>query len=148
MSIPELIPVKRKKDDFTHFVGHTKEGLQFFGYEVYVFPNGVPSLDWKKHRKEYVVLFIFDDKGNLIKTNHHYAGTSFETSEVITRKKLEQMVDELGKVTYRSIDVKPFKSVIDGFIFGLIINREDQTVDLEPSSILSFGDPWDGDYDN
>lgn len=145
--IPEKIPIQRIEDYHTHFVGKTEDGRQFFGYETFVFPNGIPTSDWEKYRKEYVVLYIFDQEGNHLKTDHWYAGTTSETDETVIRERLEQMIRELGQTTFSDIEVKPFQTIIDGIVFGLVPNEEEETVDLEPSSTISFHEPWDGEYD-
>jgi hypothetical protein len=146
MPIPDKIPIQRVRDDHTHFVGMTSDGRQFFGYETYVFPNGVPSLDWKKHRREYVVLYLFDKKGNHLETLHWFAGMASETSETLLRNKLRQFVSELGKTEFKDISIKPFQTKIDGFVFGLVINPEEESVELEPSTTISFQEPWEGEF--
>ena len=57
------------------------------------------------------------------------------------------MISELGEVEFTDIEVKTFQTTIDGIVFGLITNEEYETVDLEPSSTISFHEPWDGEYD-
>ncbi|MBI3221336.1 MAG: hypothetical protein HYZ44_17630 [Bacteroidetes bacterium] len=145
--IPERIPILREEDYHTHFLGKTEDGRQFFGYETFVFPNGMPASDWEKHRNEYAVLYIFDKEGNHLVTNHWCAGTTSETNQPLVRKKLEEMISELGNIEFSNIEVKPFQTVIDGVVFGLVPNEEYDTVDLEPSSTISFHEPWDGEYD-
>lgn len=135
------------EDYHTHFIGQTEDGRQFFGYETFVFPEGIPTSDWMKHWKEYVVLYLFDKDGNHLETKHWYAGTTEEADESATREKLEQMINELGKTKFCNILVKPFQTTIDGVAFGLIPNEEHESVDLEPSSTISFHEPWDGEYD-
>ena len=145
--MPKLLPIMREEDYHTHFIGRTQNGNQFFGYETFVFPEGIPHEDWEKYRKEYVVLYIFDRKGNHLKTNHWYAGTTAEILPDTTRNKLEEMVNELGPVEFRDIAVKPFKTVIDGVVFGLIPDDETESIELQPSSTIAFFEPWDGEYD-
>jgi hypothetical protein len=147
MPIPEKITISRIEDYHTHFIGKTEDGKQFFGYETFVFLNGMPDSNWQSSRKEYVVLYIFDREGNHIKTNHWFAGTTSETNDSLTRKKLEQMVDELGNIEFTDIEVKPFQTIIDDVVFGLVPNKEYERVDLQPSSTISFHEPWDGEYD-
>jgi hypothetical protein len=60
---------------------------------------------------------------------------------------LEEFIKELGTVVYKDIKVKPFQTIIDGHVFGLIPNKEYKAVDLEPSSTISFSWPWNGEYD-
>jgi hypothetical protein len=146
--IPERIPIQRIEDYHTHFLGKTEDGRQFFGYETFVFPKGTPaSSDWQMYRKEYVVLYVFDKDGNHLVTNHWYAGTTSESDQSVMRERLEQMIKELGNTKFCDIAVKPFQTVIDGVAFGLIPNDEYEAVDLEPSSTISFQEPWDGEYD-
>lgn len=144
--IPEKIPIQRMEDYHTHFVGKTEDGRQFFGYETFVHPQGMPVLDRPKERKEYVVLYIFDKEGNHLMTNHWYAGTTSETDDVTMRQRLEQMISELGKTEFADIEVKPFQTIIDGVIFGLVPDEEHETVNMEPSSTISFQQPWNGEY--
>jgi hypothetical protein len=145
--IPEILPIMREEDYHTHFVGRTTDGNQFFGYQTFVFPDGMPAMDWQKSRKEYVVLYLFDKKGNYLQTNHWYAGTSDQTSDELTQRKLLEMVEELGEVEYQDIAVKPFKTKIDGIEFGLIPDDETQSIELQPSSTIAFFEPWDGEYE-
>lgn len=145
--IPKKILNKREEDYHTHYIGKTQDGRQFFGYETFVFPKGVGSHDWEQSREEYVVLYIFDKDGNYMTTNHWYAGRTTETVDSITRLKLEEMIHELGAVTYADIKVKPFQTIIDGHVFGLIPDKEMKTIDLEPGSTISFYWPWNGEYD-
>ncbi|RAW02200.1 hypothetical protein [Pseudochryseolinea flava] len=123
------------------------DGRQFFGYQTFIFPDGVPiSGDWTKSRREYVVLYIFDSDGNYLETKHWFAGTTAETNDAITKDKLEAFIKELGPTVYKDICVKPFQTMIDGFVFGLIPDEASRVVDLEPSSTISFSWPWDGEY--
>lgn len=146
MPIPEKISIQRMEDYHTHYLGKIEDGRIFFGYQTFVFPNGVPASDWEKHRREYVVLYLFDKDGNYIDTNHWNAGITAEINNSETKEKLQQMVRELGSVVYQDIEVRPFQTKIDGIVFGLVPNAEYGSVDLEPSSTISFQEPWDGEY--
>jgi formate hydrogenlyase regulatory protein HycA len=145
--IPDSFPIRREEDYHTHYIGKTADGRQFFGYQTFVLSYGITGEDWPNHRKEYVVLYIFDSTGNHLETRHWYAGTTSETNGRQTTEKLEQMIAQLGTVAYCDILVKPFQTLIDGIVFGLVPDEEYQTVDLEPSSTISFHEPWDGEYD-
>jgi formate hydrogenlyase regulatory protein HycA len=153
MTIPERIPIERIKDYHTHYIGKTKDGIQFFGYQFrvfpkgFIFPEGVVGTERTKYFKEYVVLFLFDGEGNHIRTDHWYAGTVSETNDSIMTERLEQMISSLGQIELGDIEVKPFEITIDGYKFGLIPNEEYKTIDLEPGSQISFHEPWDGEYD-
>src|SRR5262245_23277515 len=142
--IPEKIRINRLVDYHTHHIGRTSDGRQFFGYQTFVFPNRVQrSL---AERREYVVLYLFDKAGNHLETKHWYAGTTTEIDAKKLFNKLSQMITDLGPVEYSDIEVKPFQSIIDGVAFGLIPNEEHRSMELQPSSTISFQAPWDGEY--
>ena len=103
--------------------------------------------DWENHRREYVVVYIFDSKGNYLLTNHKYLGTAKEAKQMDETKILESMVKELGQVRFEDIAVKPFKTIIDDIEFGLIEDEEFEGIQLMPSSTIAFFEPWDGEYD-
>lgn len=145
---PDVIPINREEDYHTHYIGHTSDGMQFFAYDTFYYEpseHGIPE-DWEQHRKEYVVLYLFDSKGNYLQTKHWYAGTTAEMNEKAIANKMQEMLLELGETSFGNISVKPFATVIDGITFGLIPNEELETIDLEPSSTISFSAPWDGEY--
>lgn len=149
MNAPDKLPIKRMEDYHTHYLGESKDGLLFWGYNTFVFPEGYyGAIDegWEQYRKEYVILHIFDSEGNYLSTKSWCAGVTAETSEKIIADKLGEMVAELGEVTFKDIEVRIFKTVIDDVVFGLILNDEFESVDLQPSSTISFQEPWDGEY--
>jgi hypothetical protein len=69
----------------------------------------MPASDWEKYRKEYAVLYIFDKEGNHLVTNHWCAGTTSDTNQSLLRKKLEEMISELGRIEFSNIEVKPLR---------------------------------------
>lgn len=143
---PRRISIKREADYNTHYIGHINDGRQFFGSYPFVFPNGVPTTaEWQKERKEYVVLYLFDQVGNFLEARHRYLGTTAEIGNLSNTKALEELIHQLGPFTYGDIKVKPFQTTIDGHVFGLV--RYKFTVDLEPHSSISFRWPWNGEYD-
>ena len=148
--IPDLIPIMRMEDYHTHYLGQCNDGRLFWGYETFVFAKSYFDLkvdeDWRPHRNEYLVLHTFDKKGNYLETKHWLAGTTAESDQSINDAKLNEMISDLGEVKFKNIKVKTFQTIIDGEIFGLISNEEDETVDLQPSSTISFQEPWDGEY--
>jgi hypothetical protein len=146
MPIPEKIPILRMEDYHTHYLGKTDDGRQFFGYETFVFPPGVPAEALMKHRKEYVVLYLFDDKGNHSETKHWFAGTVGVADQEKMIAWLQDEIEKLGNVTYTDIEVKPFQSTVDGVVFGLVSNEEHKAVELQPNSTIAFYEPWDGEY--
>ncbi|GAB3504580.1 hypothetical protein [Emticicia fontis] len=146
MAIPKKFLINREEDYHTHYIGKYNNGNQFFGYETFLFkPPLPPNEDWQKYRKEYVVLYIFDYKGNFIDFKYWYAGTTSENKD--TNAALELMIESVGQYEFCDIIVKPFEVEIDGEIFGLIPNEEDESIELMPSSTIAFFSPWDGSYD-
>ncbi|WP_258097134.1 hypothetical protein [Marinoscillum pacificum] len=144
--IPKILPIMREEDYHTHYISTTKNKTQFFGYQTFVFPDGFPGSDWKKSRKEYVILHLFDDQGNHIKTEHWFAGTTDQINPEELAHKLHEMINELEEVTFQDIAVVPFSTEVDGIQFGLIPNDDDESISLQPSSTIAFYAPWDGEY--
>ncbi len=138
------------EDYHTHYLGQCSDGRLFWGYETFVFSKPMDEMtgdeDWKKNRREYAVLHTFDKKGNYLTTKHWFAGTTSDVDDEKIKVKLEEMVSDLGQTEFKDIKVKIFQTVIDGFIFGLVPDNESLTVELQPSSTISFQEPWDGEY--
>lgn len=151
MAIPDIIPIMRIEDYHTHYLGKTKGGRQFWAYQTFVFSKPFSNIgtdDWKKYRREYVVLHTFDKTGKYLKTDHWFCGTTDTCDDKVSLQKLEGFISALdSSIEYGDIAVRPFSTIIDGYIFGLIPNEEYESVDLEPSSTISFHEPWDGEYD-
>ena len=145
MPIPKKILINREEDYHTHYLGKYTDGHLFFGYETFVFsPNSNLSQNWQEYRREYAVLYLFDQEGHFIEADHWYAGTASENKD--TNSKLEEMVSSRGPYEFCNIAVEPFQIEIDGEVFGLVADEEYETVELMPSSTISFAEPWDGWY--
>ena len=148
--IPDLLPIMRMEDYHTHYLGQCSDGRLFWGYETYAFSKPVDEItgdeDWKNYRWEYVVLHTFDKKGNYITTKYWFAGTTADADNEKMKTKLQEMVSNLGQVEFKDIKVKTFQTLIDGFTFGLVPDKENLTIELQPSSTISFQEPWDGEY--
>ncbi|RDC65169.1 hypothetical protein [Adhaeribacter pallidiroseus] len=136
----------REEDYHTHYLGETESGLLFFGYDTFVFPNGFTNNNWENERLEYALVYLFDNKGNHIETKYKCAGKTSEIQPHRTNELLEGSISELGRFKFKNIEVKPFKTEIDGIAFGLIPNDECQMIELQPSSTIAFSEPWDGEY--
>ncbi len=147
MKFPKKIPVQRMEDHHTYHIGKYENGNQFWGYGTFVFtkipiPEGE---DWKKYRREYSVLYLFDKAGNFKEAKYEFAGTS-DSLKFDVEAKIKELVSQLGEIEYGNIEIKPFKIEIDGFQFGLIPNEESEMIELQPSNTLAFEEPWDGEY--
>ncbi len=137
----------REEDYHTHYLGETKNGLLFFGYETFVFPNGYSGDNWQTDRIEYALVYLFDKNGNHIETKHKCAGKTSEIRPGTTKLLLDELLAESEIHEFKDIKVKPFRTDIDGIEFGLIPNDEYKVIELQPSSTIAFGEPWNGEYD-
>lgn len=149
MAIPDKIPIARLEDLYTNYLGKCAGNRLFWGLEIFAFT--VPAekrtgKDWEKHRKEYIVLFLFNSDGDFLEARHIYASLTSETGGSDFEEEIKSLMADLSEVSYEDIAVKPFKTIIDGFTFGLIVDEENEAVHLQPSSLITFLEPWDGEY--
>lgn len=148
MNIPDKLPIARMEDHHTHYLGQTKDGKLFWAYETFAFTKPYAETqgsDWRELRKEYAVLHTFGPDGNYIETKYWSNEDSFNPA--LTSSKLEELVVKLGEVEYKNIQVKLFQTTIDGIVFGLVSDEENEVIELQPSSTIAFHEPWDGEYD-
>lgn len=149
MKFPTILPIARMEDYHTHYLGQCSDGRLFWAYETFFYSKSLQEIqnnEWKKYRKEYALLHTFDKAGNYLDTAYVYAGTSEETGGVPLENEIEKLVATLGEVEYKDIEVKLFQTIIDGYVFGLVADEETGMIDLEPGSLISFMEPWDGEY--
>jgi hypothetical protein len=146
MPIPDVIPIRLMEDLHTEFVGRCADGTQFFLNEAFVF-RGPFTENWAACRHEYLILYLFDGDGYYLEHRYWYGGTTATCDQGAIDAKRQEMLAALGKFKYRDIAVRPFSIQIDSITFGLIPNIDDESVELEPSSQISFTEPWDGEYD-
>ena len=138
---PELVAIDH--DDYhAQHIGITQEGLQFFLTTPFE-PGGC----------EYIALFKFDKKGNLVDSDIESLGVRGSFSEEEASKKYSSKLDSLGDVNYQRIEVKPFSVKYNDADIGLISREpEDEddiwAVELLPGNYMAFFEPWDsGEYD-
>lgn len=147
--IPDKIPILRMEDDHTHYLGACADGRLFWGYETFAFtkpPHELTPDNWQQYRKEYAILHTFDMHGNFLNSEFWVAGLTSEIEPQSVTEKLEKMIAGLGSIAYRDIEVCLFNTVIDNITFGLMYNEEIGSVDLQPGAMISFQEPWDGEY--
>lgn len=137
---PKKLLIKRMKEYHTHYLGKFDQDKLFWGDIPFVIKN----VDNKPIRTDYAVLYTFDSNGKLIK--YEYWKDENSNGELNPWYKLDEMVKELGKVKYMDISVELFEVTIDNEKFGLIANHEFDCVNAQPSSTISFYEPWDGEY--
>ncbi len=148
--IPQKILINRIEDYHTHFMGMCDNLYQFWGYLTFVMPKDLEESqkeEWGKYRKEYIILHIFDIEGNLISTEWQFAGFTNEINDDLLEKVLETWINSLGNyIKYCNISIKLFTVYIENTLFGLIPNNKTNTIDLWPSFLIQFQEPWNGEY--
>ena len=149
MKVPQKLPIMRMEDYHTHYLGQTKDGRLFWGYETFVFIKPQAEghgEDSEQYRKEYALLHTFDKDGNYLRTSHTSIGAIGITGGEQLNNYLEKMVNALGGIEFQDIEVKLFETIIDDITFGLIVDQKSKMITLQPSSTISFQEPWDGEY--
>ena len=149
MTIPDKLPIMRMEDYHTHYLGKAADGQLFWGYQTFAFTKPYSEIqqgeDWKKYRKEYALLHLFDKDGNYLSTKY-WSGLTTEINDQQLKDKLQEMVSELGDIYFQDIEIKIFQTHLDNVIFGLVVDKESEMINLQPSSTISFQEPWDGEY--
>ena len=150
MTFPEKLPIARMEDYHTHYLGKTSDGRLFWGYETFAYSPPIAQIkdnNYWPYRFDYTVLHLFDDDGNYQSSKSFTCGKGVLPKGNIMIEKLEEWIAGLGEVTYCDIEIKLFQTIIDEFTFGLIPYRDSILhIDLQPSSTISFQEPWDGEY--
>lgn len=149
MTFPEKLRINRMEDYHTHYLGKTIDGRLFWGYETFAYSPPFAQIrdenTWQ-YRSDYAVLHLFNTDGDYQSSKSFSHGKGILPKGAVLTDKLEEWVAELGEITYCDIEIKLFQTTIDGFTFGLIPDSEYSMIDLEPSSTISFQEPWDGEY--
>jgi len=149
MTIPDKLPIVRMEDYHTHYLGKISDGRLFWGYQTFAFTKPISEIaegdDWRKYRRDYALLHTFDNDGNYL-TTKHWSGLAIEINEQQLEDKLEQMASQLGDIEYQDIEIKLFQTQLDNIVFGLLVDTESKMINLQPSSTISFQEPWDGEY--
>lgn len=143
---PELIAIEH--DDYhAEHVGRTDDGRQFF--------LTMPFKPTTSHcpGSEFVALFLFDERGNLLDAKIDDFGPRESVDEAKHRECYESRLMDLGAVSFERIEVRPFEVERFGTSFGLIPREpEDEddiwAVEMQPGNYMAFFAPWDsGEYD-
>ncbi|MDB5355512.1 MAG: hypothetical protein JWN24_1965 [Phycisphaerales bacterium] len=148
MPIPERIPLHL--DDYRlDCLGRYRNGQQFMAMVTASIPHGnTPNFD--AHKRWYAVLHRFSADGTHMSTDAWFAGTTADGERRAVERaeqKLQELLSALGPYELCNIEVRPFRTEIDGRTFGLIAGYyDDEQVELVPSG-LAFYEPWDGRYD-
>ncbi|WP_405870945.1 MULTISPECIES: hypothetical protein [unclassified Streptomyces] len=157
MAVPEVIPIVYEPHGRTQAIGRYADG-QFLGSVTYAFPEGFrPDDGWEEHKRLFSVLHLFDAEGRYRDSEIWCAGTWAEQQRVRpgedsvlarARAHLAVRLRSLSRRTYTDIAVRPFRLTVDGVLFGLVPDEDDQEpwAELYPDR-LGFGPPWDGRYE-
>jgi hypothetical protein len=152
MAVPDVIPIEYVPDYYTGHIGMFGGGKQFLAQIVAsIAPEETPAQPWQQRKRWYAVLHTFDSQGAHLQTKHWYAGTTADgENEVVerARKKRDEFIREISPVAYFHIGIKPFEVEVDGMVFGLIDQSDEdgERVVLEPADLV-FYPPWEGEYD-
>ncbi len=137
------------EDYHTHLLGKASDRRLFWGYQTFAFLKPFSEIengeDWKKYRKDYALLHTFDTDGNYL-TTKYWSGLATERDDSQLESKLQEMVSELGNISFQDIEIKIFQTQLDNITFGLVIDEESEMINLQPSATISFQEPWDGEY--
>ena len=134
-------------DDYhARHIGRLQDGRQFFVTQLFE-----PKRDSDNPGCEYIARFIFDPEGNLVDSKIENLGPRENVDAKHARSVYENLLLELGDVTYERIEVAPFEVREDGKSFGLIPREpEDEedvwAVELLPGNFMAFFQPWDSGY--
>jgi hypothetical protein len=146
IKLPELIAID--PDDYhAEFVGKTADGKQFF--LTTPFDPASPN----RPGNEFVALYMFDQKGNLIETLIDEFGPRNAMDTDARDALLKKRPDDLGEIEFGRIEIAPFSVEKFGITFGLIPNEPEDEDDylsfsIMPGDYMAFYEPWDsGDYD-
>ena len=146
--VPDKLLIIREEDEHTFYTGKISDRFQFWGYNTFAFeskPIGNPQ-NGETLRWEYIVLHIFDVRGKHLNTEFWYGGITSEFNPRSISEKIEGWLSQKGAYIFSNIEVELFSVMFNGIIFGLIPDFETQSVELMPSSTISFMEPWDGEY--
>ena len=143
VGVPVVILLEHDEYDAS-FIGCTQDGRQFFLTTPFV-----PGAEGN----EFVALYTFDMKGNLIGHVIDELGPRSSLDMGLREQIRLQRLKELGNVSYCSIGIRPFLIERNGIVFGLIPHppttvEDGWTASVEPGDYMSFSPPWDyGHYD-
>lgn len=102
-------------DDYhAEYVGHTKDGHQFFLTTPFV-----PAIGNEAGR-EFIALYLFDKAGVLASATIDDLGTRATMDEAARTARRDELLASLGEVKYRRIKIAPFKVERFGVEFGFI----------------------------
>jgi hypothetical protein len=145
MPAPELLLIKRMEDLHTGLIGRCEAG-QFFITDS--LPVAVDS-DFKLTEKDrpYVVRYLFKLDGEFSNAEHAKIECLSQRECLhLADEKKRKFLGDLGPYSFCDIVVKPFEMTLNGIKFGLVYCEETDSINLEPGPVITFMEPWDGEY--
>lgn len=158
MAVPEVIPIAYEPNQRSGAVGRYADG-QFLASVTYAFPQGFrPDDGWEEQKRLYTVLHTFDAAGRYRDSEIWCAGTWAQQQSapdgdgsVLSQARihLAKLLRALPRRSYTDIAIRPFQRTVDGVLFGLLIEQDEDGswAELYPDR-HAFGPPWDGTYDS
>ncbi|MEV8542948.1 hypothetical protein [Streptomyces sp. NPDC051572] len=158
MAVPEVIPIAYEPNQRSGAVGRYADG-QFLASVTYAFPQGFrPDDGWEEQKRLYTVLHTFDPAGRYRDSEIWCAGTWAEQQRaphgddsVLSQARihLAKLLRALPRRSYTDIAIRPFQRTVDGVLFGLLVEEDEEGswAELYPDRHC-FGPPWDGTYDS
>ncbi|MET7489002.1 MULTISPECIES: hypothetical protein [unclassified Streptomyces] len=158
MAVPEVIPIAYEPNQRSGAVGRYADG-QFLASVTYAFPQGFrPDDGWEEQKRLYTVLHTFDAAGRYRDSEIWCAGTWAEQQRaphgdgsVLSQARihLAKLLRALPRRSYTDIAIRPFQRTVDGVLFGLLVEEDEEGswAELYPDRHC-FGPPWDGTYDS
>lgn len=135
MMLPDKLRIRWMPDLQTAHVGRFNVSEQFF-----LAHHATHSEGGSSPNSHYAALYCFEGAGTL--TTHKIIGPL----GTLTDDTIRQLLGELGPHEFRDIFVAPFQVAFDGRTFGLVPDLDHGTITLEPGSMITFMEPWDGEY--
>ncbi|MFD4875252.1 hypothetical protein ACFWOB_18080 [Streptomyces sp. NPDC058420] len=158
MAVPEVIPIAYEPNQRSGAVGRYADG-QFLASVTYAFPQGFrPDDGWEEQKRLYTVLHTFDPAGRYRDSEIWCAGTWAQQQSapdgdgsVLSQARihLAKLLRALPRRSYTDIAIRPFQRTVDGVLFGLLVEEDEEGswAELYPDRHC-FGPPWDGTYDS
>ncbi|MFG2777894.1 hypothetical protein ACGFY7_08525 [Streptomyces prunicolor] len=158
MAVPEVIPIAYEPNQRSGAVGRYADG-QFLASVTYAFPQGFrPDDGWEEQKRLYTVLHTFDAAGRYRDSEIWCAGTWAQQQSapdgdgsVLSQARihLAKLLRALPRRSYTDIAIRPFQRTVDGVLFGLLVEEDEEGswAELYPDR-RCFGPPWDGTYDS
>jgi len=135
MTLPDKLPIRWMPDLQTAHVGRFNISEQFFLAHHAAHTEGCAA-----GSDQYAALYRFDRNGTL--TTHKIIGPLNTVTDDTTRV----LLAELGPHEFGDIFIAPFQVTFDGQTFGLVPDSQRGTITLEPGGMITFMEPWDGEY--